>query len=55
MALKVVKDMVNVVLGGAGNLVGEIRWRRTSAHWSLGMPESPRAASTSLLQGQNVI
>ena len=29
--------------------------RSTSAHWSLGMPESPRAASTSLLQDQNVI
>ena len=29
--------------------------RSTSAHWSLGMPDSPRVASTSLLQDQNVI
>ena len=58
MALEVAKDVVNVVLGGVGNLVeggGEICRRRTSAHWSMGMPEGPRAASTSSLQGQNVI
>ena len=29
--------------------------RNTSTHWSLGMPDSPRAASTSLLQDQKVI
>ena len=33
---------------------GDMFLRSTSAHWSLGMPEHPRTANTSLLQAQNV-